>query len=531
MGINTSTLAAAEGEETLIDEETDPSQRMDQVEEYVPESFESMVTDAGLLWGVLIGIGVAFLFALAVTLVTSTIMKQFFRKSPEVRRVIDRTRLPLLLAVTAIGARLAIGFVARQEVWYPLVSFALIVVIVVGLAWWALRLVGVVEAFILSKYIGEGAEAHLEDRRGRRLQTQVSLIRRILAAVIITVAVAAVLLSIEQVRALGVGMLASAGVVSVVAGMALQSTLTNLFAGIQLAFTDTIRVGDVVTVEDNFATVEDITLSVVVLKSWTGRRFIYPSSYFVGTPFENWTRVGTEMMGTVELEVDWRVPVDAMRGRLKRLVAATDLWDGREASIQVTEALGGMVKVWVVVSARNSGELWDLQCLVREDLVHFLRAEYPYAVAAQRMLISRDEGLVEMSERGDENPAAPAEDPAVDAATGEQKYSGTDDGPAGASRGQVSSGEVASGEEQGFLQGYGSVTEEYSAESGETPLTTSDQYSSIFTGSIAAVERNREFAGPGEDAYRERRERQEEHDGDAEDDEESTTNRGADSES
>lgn len=496
MGINTSALSAAEGEEALIDEQTDPSEQIDQVEEYVPESFESMVTEAGLLWGVLIGIGVAFLFALAVTMVTSTIMKQIFRKSPEVRRAIDRTRLPLLFAVTAIGTRLAVGFVARQEVWYQPVSFALIVVIVVGLAWWALRLVGVVEAFILAKYIGEGVEADLEDRRGRRLQTQVSLIRRILAAVIITLAVAAVLLSIEQVRALGVGMLASAGVVSVVAGMALQSTLTNLFAGIQLAFTDSIRVGDVVVVEDNFATVEDITLSVVVLKSWTGRRFIYPSGYFVGTPFENWTRVGTEMMGTVELEVDWRVPVDAMRARLKRLVATTDLWDGREASIQVTEALGGVAKVTAVVSARNSGALWDLQCLVREDFVNFLRAEYPFSVITQRMLISNEDTLVKQPES---------------VQTGQIGVIEQDVSGEGTSSGAAEQEETLP-EGEDFLRRYGSA-EELAPGTGETPLTTAGEDSSLFTGSISAVERNREFSGPGEEAYRERRERQEENDG------------------
>ena len=527
MGIDTSLLFAAEGEEeSLIDEQTDPAgEQLDQVGEYVPEEFEAMVTEAGLLWGLLIGVGVAFLFALVLTLVTSTVLKQFFRKAPEVRRAIDRTRLPMLFTLTVLGARLAVGYVARNETWHVPVAFLLLAAVVVGIAWWALRLVRVAEAFILSKYIGESG-GDIEDRRGRRLQTQVSLIRRILAAVIITLAVAAVLLSIEEVRALGVGMLASAGVVSVVAGLAMQSTLTNVFAGIQLAFTDSIRVGDVVVVEDKFGTVEDITLSAVVLKCWDGRRFIYPSSYFVGTPFENWTRVGTEMMGTIEFEVDWRVPMDALRGRLNRLVEATDLWDGQEASIQITEALGGTVKARAVVSARNSGELWDLQCLVREDLVHFLRVEYPYAVAAQRMLISSDQGLVEMGERGDEKPAVSAATPAEGAATVEQDISGKgqvangDSAETAGAPEAPGSGNGARSEEQEFLERYGSVTEEYSAETDETPLATSDQYSSIFTGSISAVERNREFAGPGEDAYRERRERQEELDGESDEDEE-----------
>lgn len=494
----------AEEEPELIDEDADPAgDGMDQIEESLPtDELEALVTQAGLWWGILVGIVVSFLVALVITLVTSTVMKQIFRKSPEVRRAVNRTRIPLLVTITLVGTRLSVGFVARDEFWFPLVAFSLVVAIVIGIAWWALRLVHVVEAFILAKYTGEG---DLEDRRGRRLQTQVSLIRRILAAVIITLAVAAVLLSIEEVRALGVGMLASAGVVSVVAGLAMQTTLTNLFAGIQLAFTDSIRVGDVVVVEENFGSVEDITLSTVVLKSWDGRRFVYPSSYFVGTPFENWTRVGTEMMGSVDLEVDWRVPVDALRSRLSRLVETTDLWDGQEASIQVTEALGGTVQARAVVSARNSGELWDLQCLIREDFVNFLRVEHPYAVVTQRMLVSHEEALGSRPE-----PIRTGQVGTVDAEAAEGSESGAAAGTLPPDAAEA--GATATPEEQDFLDRYGSVTDP-SAGTDSTPLATAGEGASIFTGSISAVERNREFSGPGEEAYRERRERQEENDG------------------
>lgn len=477
-------------EPELVDESSDPAgDGVDRLEESLPtDELEALVTQAGMWWGILLGVVASFLVALVITLVTSTVMKQIFRKSPEVRRAINRARMPLLVTITLIGARLSVGFVAREEFWFAPAAFALVVAIVVGLAWWALRLVRVVEAFILAKYAGDG---DLEDRRGRRLQTQVSLIRRILAAVIITVAVAAVLLSFEEVRALGVGMLASAGVVSVVAGLAMQSTLTNVFAGLQLAFTDSIRAGDVVVVEGNFGSVEDITLSAVVLKSWDGRRFVYPSSYFVGTPFENWTRVGTEMMGTVDLEVDWRVPMDALRARLKRLLETTDLWDGQEYSMQVTDAQGGMVQCRAVVSARNSGELWDLRCLVREDFVNFLRLEHPYAVVAQRMLISHQEALGERPELAG----------AEDTETLEAEHAAA----AGPDQRPVTG-------EQEFLERYGSVAES-SQSTDSTPLATAGEGASIFTGSISAVERNREFSGPGEDAYRERRERQEENDG------------------
>lgn len=436
------------------------------VEDYVPQEFEQLISGAGPLMGILVGIGISALVALATTLVSSTLLRQFFRRMPTVKRAINRTRSPFFCILFFAGSALTVRYAVADQWWDGPVYVGLLIAVIVSVAWWALRIVKIVEAVILAKYIGENQPGE-EDRRGRRLQTQVDLIGRILAAVIITVAVAAVLLLNESVRGLGAGLLASAGVVSVVAGLAMQSTLANLFAGIQLAFTDSIRVGDVVVIEENFGTVEEITLSTVVLKSWDGRRFIYPSAYFVSTPFENWTRVGTELLGAVELDVDWRVPMDGLRSRLKRLLGSTDLWDGQSSSLQVTDAVAGHVRARVVVSARNSGELWDLRCLIREDLVNFLRTEHPYAVLTQRMLITNEEAL-----GGAPEPVA---------------------------TGQI--GVIPEEDEAGSP----SAATPSEARDAESPVDEG-----LFTGSISAVERNREFAGPGEDAYRERKDRQSE---------------------
>ncbi|NDK32593.1 mechanosensitive ion channel family protein [Nesterenkonia haasae] len=447
------------------------------VDDHIPEEFETIVSAAGPYMGVLIGLTISAVVALIITLILSFALKQVFRRKSVVKRAINRTRVPgfciVLLAGTALSVRYAVD---TDLVWQGPLFVLLNIALIISIAWWALRVVKIVEAVILSKYIGEG-ELGVEDRRGRRVQTQVDLIGRILAAVIITVAVAAVLLLNESVRGLGAGLLASAGVVSVVAGLAMQSTLANLFAGIQLAFTDSIRVGDVVVIEENFGTVEEITLSTVVIKSWDGRRFIYPSAHFVATPFENWTRVGTELLGVVELDVDWRVPTDALRGRLKRLLATTDLWDGQTSNLQITEATGGHVQARVVVSARNSGELWDLRCLIREDLVNFLRAEHPYAVLTQRMLMTNEEALAGGAESiatGQVNTVAA--DPHT--ILGEDPVADPVPGPSPASHDTTDR------------------DTQFPVEEG------------LFTGSISAVERNREFAGPGEEAYRERKHRQ-----------------------
>ncbi|WP_139084375.1 mechanosensitive ion channel family protein [Nesterenkonia sp. F] len=491
----------------------DPAEEVsDVVEDNVPQDVETLVTGAGPVWGLLLGVGIALVLALVVTLLTSVVAKQLLRRIPAALGAVDRTRPPLFLTLLLVGSRIAISYAAGDAAWSGAVGFVLVVLVIIGLAWWAVRIVRVVEAVVLAHYGGDG---NLDDRRGRRVQTQVSLIRRVLMAVIITVAVASMLLLIPQVRALGAGLLASAGVLSVVAGIAMQSTLSNVVAGVQLAFTDTIRVGDVIVVEDNFATVEDITLSVVVLKVWDDRRIIYPSSYFVATPFENWTRVGTQLMGTVELDVDWRVPMDALRGRLRRLLESTELWDGRDYGLQVTDASAGMVKVWVVLSARNSAELWDLRCLVREDLVNYLRAEHPYAVLTQRMLVSHDDALSRSSTQvrtGALDQVDDEADPDEAAAGGSDAESRSRD--AAESRPTTAPLDVVPGasgwptsadvDDQGSSE---------TADTGETPLAYSGEGASLFTGSIAAVERGRDFTGPGDEALRERRERQEEHDG------------------
>lgn len=433
-----------------------------EIEDHIPDQFQEMVSSAGPFMGILLGSMISAVVALLVAVVSSMIMKQVFRKKDQVKQAVNRTRVPLFGIVFFAGTALSVRFAQVEEHWWRAPLYVtLLIAVIVSVAWWALRVVKIVEAIVLGEYLGDG-QPGIEDRRGRRLQTQVNLIGRILAAVIITLAVAAVLLLNEAVRGLGAGLLASAGVASVVAGLAMQSTLTNVFAGIQLAFTDSIRVGDVVSIEGNFGTVEEITLSTVVIKSWDERRFIYPSQYFVGTPFENWTRVGTDLLGTVELDVDWRVPMDALRARLRRLLETTDLWDGGTGSLQVSEAVEGRARVWVVVSARNSGELWDLRCLVREDLVNYLRTEHPYAVVTQRMLISSEEAL-----SGQPDPVATGQLGRIEAEASTETPPGHD--------------------------------------AGETAVAQADE--GLFTGSISAVQRNRDLSGPGEDAYRERRER------------------------
>lgn len=294
-----------------------------------------------------------------------------------------RRRLRILLAL--IGTWIAISLTLPPDVveagWRPAINQTFRILVILAAAWFITAIVQLMFERVLRRY-----DVTVDDNRvARRMQTQLRLIRRVVVVVIGLLAVAAALLTFPGAQAAGASLLASAGLASVIAGLAAQSTLANVFAGMQLAFSDAIRLDDVVVVEGEFGRVEEITLTYVVVRIWDQRRLVLPSTYFTTTPFANWTRSASELMGTVELDVDWRVDVDAMRAELTRIVEASPLWDERVASIAVTSAVGGYVRVRPLVSARNSSDLWDLQILVREKLVDWVRREAPEALPTQRV--------------------------------------------------------------------------------------------------------------------------------------------------
>lgn len=289
-------------------------------------------------------------------------------------------RLPLVATLTLIGVRIALALAAEEAPWRRVVDHILLIAIIVSAAWLAAAVLLVVESLVLSRYNMDVAD----NQRIRRLRTQITLARRIFVTVIVILALGIALLTFPEVRALGAGLLASAGLLSIVAGLAAQTSLVNIFAGIQLAFGDAIRVDDVVVVEGEWGRIEEITMMYVVVHIWDDRRLILPSTYFTTTPFQNWTRRQSAVMGTVELDLDWRIPLEEMRAQLKSILASTELWDGRVGVLQVTDAVGGLIRARILVSAADSAALFDLRCLVREEMVLFLQAEHPSSLPHQR---------------------------------------------------------------------------------------------------------------------------------------------------
>jgi small-conductance mechanosensitive channel len=223
-----------------------------------------------------------------------------------------------------------------------------------------------------------------DNRRARKVRTQLATLRRLTAVVIAVVAVAAILMTFSGLRAYGASVLASAGVVGVIAGLAAQTTLSNVFAGLQLVFTDALRIDDVVVVEDEWGRIEELTLTYVVVHLWDERRLVLPATYFTTTPFQNWTRSESRVLGSVELHVDPATPIPVLRRRAREVIDAHPLWDRRDWVLQVTDTTEFTVVVRVLASAADAASAWDLRCDIREQLIAFLQAEHPESLTRLR---------------------------------------------------------------------------------------------------------------------------------------------------
>jgi small-conductance mechanosensitive channel len=267
------------------------------------------------------------------------------------------------------------------EPWWLITSPIFLVVLILSGGF----LVQAVVNFTVSQLIEKFEAEDQSDAETRRLATQFRLVRRLANAIIGILAVGFALFVFPQVQALGAGVLASAGVLSVVGALAAQAVLGNLFAGIQLAFSNAIRVGDVVVVEGEWGTIGEITLSYVVIHIWDERRLIVPSTHFTSNSFETWTRKSSKVMGTVYMDLDWRVPLDKVRKEFQSFLQKNPLFDGRVSSLLVTDAVGGYVQVRFLISASDSSRQWDLRCEVREHMVTWIQKNHPSALPVTRI--------------------------------------------------------------------------------------------------------------------------------------------------
>jgi len=296
------------------------------------------------------------------------------------RTLLDRTHTLTRVGLVILALAIVLPAVPLGPSATRIAAHMLFVAFIVLLGWSATTALTLAADFYLRRStIGEGS-----DPLARKHVTQVRVLRRVTVTLVGVVTVAAALMTFDSVKQYGVSLIASAGAAGIVVGLALRPLLTNLFAGIQLAITQPIRIGDAVIVENEWGWVEEITGTYVVIKLWDWRRMVVPLSYFLERPFQNWTRHSTDLIGTVLLWVDYTVPVAPIRRKLEEIARASKLWDGQVVNLQVVDSNERAVQLRALVSARTSPQAWDLRCEVREKLILFLQEEFPGALPKQR---------------------------------------------------------------------------------------------------------------------------------------------------
>jgi small-conductance mechanosensitive channel len=348
---------------------------MDRILSSLPQPLWLVAQIVGLLVGGYLFHGLLFFVARRAVLRTATRTDD---------RLVSRCRGPSRLAMPLLAVHLWLPLLSDgrlHDTLRPLTGTALILCA----AWLLSRVTLVAQDAVLERYQLVSGDADLS---ARKVHTQIRILRRIALVGIGIVTLAAIFMSFDRLRQFGTGLLASAGIVGVVVGFAAQRTLGNLLAGVQIAFSQPMRVEDVLVVEGEWGRVEEITLTYVVLRLWDQRRLVMPISYFIEKPFQNWTRSSAEILGTVFVRTDYTVDVDGVRAELQRIVEATPLWDRRTANLQVTDLGERTVELRALVSAADASKAWDLRCLVRERLLVYLREQAPADLPRVRTLVS-----------------------------------------------------------------------------------------------------------------------------------------------
>ena len=322
--------------------------------------------------------------------------------SERTESVLGKVIVPILgqtlrLAVPLLGIILLLPLLKLPEnlTWVTQKGFGILLII--ALSFLIIHGINAIQLALLSRHrmdVGDNISA-------RRIYTQVSVIRKIIVTAVVIIATGSILMLFDPVRQFGTSILASAGIAGVVIGFAAQKTLGNMLAGIQIALTQPLLIDDIVVVEGEFGQIEEITLTYVTVRTWDLRRLILPITYFVEKPFQNWSRVSTDLLGTVLLYLDYQAPLGELRKELKRLVEKNPKWDRKVCGLQVTDTKQSTIEVRALVSGVDPGKTFDLRCDVREGLIDFLRRNYPESLPRVRNVTEPSDEEIQQAKRKD----------------------------------------------------------------------------------------------------------------------------------
>ncbi len=332
----------------------------------------------------------ASIFALLfiIYLLVNTVLRRSEKRSagefiPRLRKYLRKPAI-LLSAMLAIWIPLSF-FDVPEVISIPAIR-GLTIMLIIIIAWIAIRFVNLIKYFVLNQY-------NLEEKdnlKARMVYTQFKILERVLVFVIILLAVSISLMTFPAIRRLGVSILASAGVAGLIIGFAAQKVLGGILAGIQLGITQPIRIDDVVVVENEWGRIEEINLTYVVVKIWDQRRLVLPSSYFLDQPFQNWTRSNAEITGAAFIYCDYTIPIEDLRAEFSRLLNESDLWNRKLSALQVTNATEKTIEIRMTASAVDASTAFDLRVYLRENMIKYVQKNFPESLPKHRLSMDAD---------------------------------------------------------------------------------------------------------------------------------------------
>ncbi|MCX2743508.1 mechanosensitive ion channel [Mangrovivirga sp. M17] len=301
------------------------------------------------------------------------------------KKIVQKIKYPFVLVLMILGAQIPITTYQKEYEFLVYTRPVLNVLLIFSIAWLLIQIIAVIKMIMVTKF--DVSEA--DNYRARKAFTQIQVAQRVLTFLILFLAFAASLMTFEEVRELGVSLFASAGIGGIIIGFAAQKVIGSFLAGVQIAITQPIKLDDVVIVEGEWGWVEEINLTYVVVKVWDQRRVILPTPYFLEKPFQNWTKTSADLLGTVFVYTDYKIPIEDLRKFYEDLIHKQQLWDGRVQNLQVTNATSDTVELRFMMSAINSPVLWDLRVKVREEIIKYIQDKYPEHLPRTRVELKK----------------------------------------------------------------------------------------------------------------------------------------------
>jgi small-conductance mechanosensitive channel len=359
----------------------------------MPDFFSQFDRLPDIIWDLIL-MGVA----IAIGLIVKFLLSLFVRRNPSAdkphfsiaRSVLARLGKPFSYLLPLLTLNFLLPLMRIKPRFYPVLDKTVGILLTLAFAYVLIGIVKIFEDYAYHTFDITKAD----NLKERKIRTQLQYIRRLAIGLIIILAACIILLSFNNLRKLGASLLAGVGVGGVIIGFAAQKSLGNLLAGFQIAFTQPIRIDDVLVVESEWGRVEEITLTYVVLNIWDQRRLILPINYFIEKPFQNWTRNTADILGTIFLYLDYTIPLEPLRKEFTRLLEINPLWDKRVKVMQITNTSEKTIEVRGLMSASSSGNAFDLRCDIREGLIKFVQENFPDSLPHDRAIVEIPSGPI-----------------------------------------------------------------------------------------------------------------------------------------